>query len=316
MAKSCARPATPRPARSWIACATRTLTILLALGVAGLPAGVSLAGAPGPWEPDAGATETSAREGTEVVEPTPREIEPFPATPPSPPEPSPPAPTIPAMPPRPVLDPAARLVSGNKASEAWSLFVELDSGHRITQRFLLSNAGPGDHNAVALGHLIEPGRAPYRYQNGRTRANWTLSDDRLFFDISASHLDLHRPKGELRITKDEIEIRLFFDFGANAASARVPRERLPSGYNVEVLAVGAPTTGSIHAPWMDEPLQTTGRTWLVHSWTKKDEADVLYRRVDVYGHEDGTSFYGIHLRGKGDWQSGWSLGSRPTGTDH
>jgi len=102
------------------------------------------------------------------------------------------------------LDPSARMLEGSDASEAWTLYVELDSGHRIAQRFLISNAGPGDHNAVAVGHLSEPGRPPYRYQNGRRRARWKLSDDQLFLDIAASHLDLHRPTGELRIPKKEI----------------------------------------------------------------------------------------------------------------
>ena len=259
------------------------------------------AGAPGPAEEFAEADPIAA-------EPVlmPRPIEPFTplSTPPPPLLPS--AASKPAVP-RPLLDPAARLLRGDNASEAWTLYVELEDGYRITQRFLLSNAGPGDQNAVALGHLIEPGREPYRYKNGRTRENWTLSKDRLFFDIAASHLDLHRPNGELRITKDEIEIRLFFDFPADTVSARVPKEHLPQGYHVEVLAVGAPTRGSIRAPWMNTPLETTGRTWLVHTWTKKDEADLLTRRVDLYGAENGTSFYGLQVKGQGDWQSAWSL---------
>ena len=53
------------------------------------------------------------------------------------------------------LDPSARLLRGSDASEVWSLYIELESGHRIAQQFLLSNVGPGNHNAVALGHLIE-----------------------------------------------------------------------------------------------------------------------------------------------------------------
>ena len=59
------------------------------------------------------------------------------------------------------LDPQARLLTGDHASEYWTLFVELDSGHRITQRFLITNAGPGDHTAVAVGHLIERGRETF-----------------------------------------------------------------------------------------------------------------------------------------------------------
>lgn len=209
--------------------------------------------------------------------------------------------------PRPVLDPAAQLLDGNEASEAWTLYIELESGHRITQRFLVTNSGPGKHNAVAVGHLSEPGRAPYRFENGRRRSRWTLSDDGLFFDIAASHLDLHRPKGELRITKDDIEIRLFFDFAGHDPSARIPEAQLPAGYQIELLAVGAPTRGSIQAPWMAEAIETRGHTWLVHAWTDDEEAALLARRVEVFGRDDKTSFYGIQLRGRGDWESAWIL---------
>jgi hypothetical protein len=209
--------------------------------------------------------------------------------------------------PRVVLDPSARLLLGDSASETWTLYVELESGHRITQRFLISNAGPGVHNAVAIGHFVEPGRAPYRYQNGRRRARWRLSKDRLFLDIAASHLDLHRPKGELRITKDDIEIRLFFDFPEQAASARVPAAQLPPEYNIDVLAVGAATQGSIKAPWMAAPLETRGHLWLVHTWTNEDEAHLLNRRVEVFGQDHNLSFYGIQMRDRGDWESAWNV---------
>lgn len=271
------------------------------------------AGAPGPepiYETPPVDVSSESSESTEV----PSAVV-TPSTPPvdRTPPPAPPGPVTPPPRPRAVLDPAARLVSGDDASEAWTLFVELDSGHRITQRFLLTNVGPGDHSAVAVGHLVEPGRAPYRYENGRRRNAWELSDDRLFFDIAASHLDLHRPEGQLRITKDDIEIRLFFDFPARGASARVPAERLPRNYQVEVLAVGARTRGTILPPWMSEPLEVRGRTWLVHTWTTREEADLLQRRTEFYAHDDQTSFYGIHLRDEGDWESAWGLAVDPSG---
>ena len=244
----------------------RRSTVAFASLLAIVGAGVAAAGAPGPDEepPDVAREE---RAGERTIAPA--VAEPVTDTPVM-------SNILPragsrALPSRPVLDPSARLLDEDEASEAWTLYVELESGHRVTQRFLLTNAGPGEHSAVAVGHLVEPGRAPYRYENGRRRSRWTLSDDRLFFDIAASHLDLHRPKGELRITKDDIEIRLFFDFPRNAPSARVPAERLPRDYHVDVLAVGAETTGSILAPWMDVPVETRGRTWLVHTWTEREE---------------------------------------------
>jgi hypothetical protein len=210
--------------------------------------------------------------------------------------------------PGPLPDPSVRLLEGDGASEYWTLYIELESGHRISQRFLLTNAGPGDHTAVAVGHLIEPGRAPYRYENGRRRSRWTLSEDRLFMDIAASHLDLHRPKGQLLITKDDIEIRLSFDFSKSDLSASVPRQRLPDGLAIDILAVAAPTTGSIHAPWMDAPLAANGRTWMAHTWSEQAEASLLDRRIDLYASDGAKSFYGLQLRKGDSYRSHFYLG--------
>ena len=209
------------------------------------------------------------------------------------------------------LDPQARLLAGDHASEYWTLFVELDSGHRITQRFLITNAGPGDHSAVAVGHLMERGRPPYRYVNGRQRNAWTLSPDRLYLDIAASHLDLHRPRGALKITKDDVEIRLHFDFSENVLSARVPAAQLPSRYFVEVLAAGAVTQGTIKAPRKTVPLAVKGHTWLVHTWTPDDEAALLERRVEVFGRTGSAVFYGLQITDGGQFAGAWQLLSTP-----
>ena len=216
--------------------------------------------------------------------------------------------------PGPLPDPSARLLEGDDASEYWTLYIELESGHRVSQRFLLTNAGPGKHTAVAVGHLTEPGREPYRYENGRRRARWTLSEDRLYFDIAASHLDLHRPQAKLLITKEDIEIRLSFDFAKSDLSKSVPRNRLPKGYFVDILAVAAPTTGSILAPWMDTPLQTSGRTWMAHTWSTSAEAKLLDRRIDFYarggqaaGGVEGL-FYGLQLQKAGGYKFHFQFG--------
>lgn len=296
-----ALPSLPRPAEFESRAARTRLVAVAVAALIGLaiasPAG---AGAPGP--------EASA-------EPRPAEppADPVAAVPDTPAlshaRPAPPTPE--ARPPRPVLDPSARLLRDDDASEAWTLFLELESGHRITQRFLLTNVGPGSHSAVAVGHLVEPGRAPYRYENGRRRSRWTLSDDRLFFDIAASHLDLHRPTGELRITKDDIELRFFFEFARSQAASAVPPERTPPGMHIEVLAIGVPTHGTIRAPWMTAPLATRGHAWLVHGWSEREEADVLSRRLEVFGRTEQTSFYAVHLEGRGDWQSAWRIEAGP-----
>ncbi|MEZ4334484.1 MAG: hypothetical protein R3F35_22240 [Myxococcota bacterium] len=144
------------------------------------------------------------------------------------------------------------------------------------------------------------------------RNAWTLSPDRLFLDIAASHLDLHRPTGALKITKDDIEIRLAFDLSDEAPADRVAASVLPRHYFVEALAVGASTRGTLQAPWMSEPRKVIGRTWLIHSWTAEEEASLFVRRIDVFGQAGDTSFYGIQLsRDATASSAAWQMFARP-----
>ena len=41
------------------------------------------------------------------------------------------------------------------------------------------------------------------------------------------------------------------------------------------------------------------------------EASLLVRRVEVFGSEGDTAFFGIQLTGNGDWESGWFARSAP-----
>ena len=68
----------------------------------------------------------------------------------------------------------AYLLKSSDAVEYWTLFIELESGHRISQRFLLTNAGPGERNALALGHVMRPDGTRQDYHNGRFEPRWTL----------------------------------------------------------------------------------------------------------------------------------------------
>ena len=181
--------------------------------------------------------------------------------------------------PPPPLDPAARLPSGGSAFEYWDLTAQLDSGHRVVARFLISNAGPGDQLGAALGYLIQPDGTHQKFKNGRTRSNWKLSSDRLFLDIGSSHLDLHHPEGRLQISKSNVKIDLGF---RHAGGESVPPEVLPEGYQLELLAAAAPIQGTIWLKGLPEPIPVRGQVALVHSWSRRAEQKLLLRRIEFF----------------------------------
>jgi hypothetical protein len=123
-----------------------------------------------------------------------------------------------------IADPAARLPGGDAGWEYWDLLARLDGGFVLAVRFLVSNAGPGDQNGVAIGRVIRPDGSVVVFDNGRRRKRWTLSDDRLRLDIGNSHLDLAGYR--LWFEKQVVKLDLRFTPGG---WARPPTELTPDG---------------------------------------------------------------------------------------
>ena len=109
-------------------------------------------------------------------------------------------------PPSAVPNPAARLPSGAAGAEYWDLLAQFETGHTLFARFLLTNLGPGEHNAVVLGHVIDPDGERTRFRNGRRRARWELSEDRLALDVNKCHLDLRDGTARLLVDKKAIQL--------------------------------------------------------------------------------------------------------------
>ena len=104
--------------------------------------------------------------------------------------------------PSPSVDPGARLPEGDAAREYWDLVAQLDSGHRFYARFLITNRGPGDRSAVAMGDLVDPDGRAIPFQNGRREGRWTLGEDARSLRIGSSRLDLSGPAARVEIAHD------------------------------------------------------------------------------------------------------------------
>ncbi|MEE2662756.1 MAG: hypothetical protein VX681_01450 [Myxococcota bacterium] len=177
------------------------------------------------------------------------------------------------------LDPAARLPGGKQGSEYWDLVAKLESGHFVFARLLLTNVGPGSHNAVMLGHVITPDGERQAFRNGRRRSRWQLSDDRLKLDINKCHLDLHDDSALLVVRKSSVQLSLRFEL---AGGARPPPGLLPDRYAAETLAANAPVQGTLKLADMTAPLEIRGTGAVTHSWTSEPEEERVVRRLDFF----------------------------------
>ena len=176
-------------------------------------------------------------------------------------------------------NPAARLPKGDGASEHWDLTVRLESGHWLVARFIITGIGPGDRNALVIGHVIKPDGSTIRFKNGRKQDRWTLAADGRALDVGTSHLTLRDPAYRIFIDKDAARIDLRFP---GEAVPQPPGDLFPDGYGLQILALAAVVEGSLELPGMAIPLAVSGRAALTHTFMDRDEGDLVARRIDFY----------------------------------
>lgn len=210
-----------------------------------------------------------------------------------------------------IADPGARLLKGNAASEHWEITIRLDSGHWILARFVVTDFGPGERNAVVLGHVVRPDGREVIFSNGRTRSHWDLSDDRRSLDIGSSHLDLHQPKYRLLIDKEKASVDLRF---APQALPSPGPGTLPEGYGLEILALGAPLEGTLQLPDMPQAREVSGYISVVHTWMSQEESLFAARRTEFHSLGE-DALYVLEVAGPDgrgwNWLVARNAGSQP-----
>jgi len=200
---------------------------------------------------------------------------------------------------------AARMSRQDSAWESWDLSARFESGHILVARFLVTNDGPGEHTAVAVGHLLFPDGSPVTFHNGRSRERWRLAHEGMYLDVGSSELDLRAASRGYRIDKDRTGVKIQLAIEASPASSLASRQR-PGGYGIRIVDVAAPIEGTawIRERKMDEPVALRGRASLIHSWSDTRESKLALRRIDFASLSpagaislvDVTTPEGAHLR--------------------
>lgn len=178
--------------------------------------------------------------------------------------------------------PAARLASGDEASEYWDLAAAFDSGHYFFARFQISNEGPGDRTAYALGHVLFPDGQLVHFQNGRLEGNWRISEDRLRLKVGSSILDLHGPAHHFEVDKNKKGIKFFLDYDGTGPIRSWATA--PDGYQLDLLTLGGAIRGSLWARDVTpEPVPVTGTVTVTHATMDDSEFNLAALRIEPYG---------------------------------
>lgn len=195
----------------------------------------------------------------------------------------------------PAVSPASRLSTAPSFSEYWDLSARFDSGHRLFARFSISNEGPGDETAYAIGQMVFPDGRVSAFQNGRRRGRWSLSEDRLRIEIGSSVLDLHGPDWHVEVDKNRAGQKVYLTAPATPERARA-WTAAPEGIHLDLLQSGAPIQGTI---WirglLDEPLAVAGVASATHTSMNVIETELTHKRVELHAGDGSLAVYLIDV---------------------
>ena len=162
--------------------------------------------------------------------------------------------------------------------EYWDVTVWLDSGERLFARFLVTNQGPGNRTAAAVGHLVlGDGRTvPFRW--GRREGAWTLGPSGASMRIGKATLDLSGSAIVVAIDskKHGIEARLEIDRRDDGIRSRP----MDLDYEVEV-AVPRAARGTITTDPARGARTVAGSGAVTHTSFSGNEGDRVRRRDEL-----------------------------------
>lgn len=216
---------------------------------------------------------------------------------------------------------ASRLSAAETAGEYWDVTAWFDSGERFFARFLVTNQGPGERNAAAVGHFVAADGAVVPFRWGRRDGDWILERQGRHLRIGKATLDVSESPITVRIDskKHGLDLALALDggIGVEGFSTRRPTETFG-------IALPGPARATLNGDDPSKARTLVGTAAVVHRWSDQPESENVRRRDEIFARRgdvavyvgsttwsDGTTRTTYHLRrGNGDESS-----SEPTALD-
>jgi hypothetical protein len=169
--------------------------------------------------------------------------------------------------------------SGAAPTEWWVLAARLDSGDQVIVEFTLTDVGPGERNAAAIGNWIAKDGALTPFSRAKLGGDWTASPDGKRIDLGKFVFDRTQPAAQLRVEKGSLRIALDFPLPA----APLAKRSLASGkWTQELWVAGARVQASLWKKGMTSPLVSAGRVALSRRSIQGPEAKLAQRRLEAF----------------------------------
>lgn len=182
----------------------------------------------------------------------------------------------------------ARLSSADGAMEYWDVTAWLDSGERFFARFLVTNQGPGDRTAAAIGHLVLANGAVLPFKWGRRQDDWTPGKGGRRLDIAKATLDVSEPTIVVDIDSRKHGVQVHLEIDRRETPTLVEDHATP--YTFEV-AMPAAARATITAQGASSAHEVGGSGAVTHTWTARPESELIRRRDEMLARQGDRTFY-------------------------
>jgi hypothetical protein len=174
---------------------------------------------------------------------------------------------------------AALASTAHAATEWWVLAARLDSGDQVIVEFTLTDIGPGERNAAAIGNWVAKDGTLTPFSRAKLGGDWTASPDGRRIDLGKFVFDRSKPEAQLRVEKGSLRIALDFPL----APAPIATRKLAAGkWTQQLWVAGAPVRASLWKRGMTATRTSVGRVALSRRLIEGAEAKLAQRRLEVF----------------------------------
>ena len=164
-------------------------------------------------------------------------------------------------------------------TEWWLFAAELDSGDRVLVEFTLTDVGPGERNAAAIGRWVQRDGEVVAFSRAKLGGDWAQSADGRRMDLQKFVFDRSGRRAQLRVEKSSVKLALDFALAPRPLATRT----LAGGKWTQELWAGAnDVNASLWTKGMTAPSATKGRIGVTHRLIRGPEAKLAARRLEAF----------------------------------
>ncbi len=177
-------------------------------------------------------------------------------------------------------------------TEWWVIAARFDSGESLVFELTLTDQGPGERNAAAVGHWVAADGKLTPFRRAMRGGSWKNGANGRRIDLEKLIFDRSGERAQLRVEKKSLRIALDFPL---AAQPLARRDLSGGAWTQELWTSGAPAEVSFWQRGLAEPLRARGLVAVSHRSVRGGESKLAARRLEAFSLANETRLYVVEL---------------------